>query len=63
MQGLPPVQIGLGFPSARSSIGSAVKVVSRSRSSVIFVSVFTGCPFFVKGRDLVGLVWCSGLTW
>jgi hypothetical protein len=41
-----PLQVGVGFPSARSSIGSAVKVVSTSRSRVIFVSVFTGCPFF-----------------
>jgi len=40
-----PLQIGLGFPSARSSIGSAVKVVSTSRSRVIFVSVFIGSSF------------------
>jgi hypothetical protein len=54
------LQIGVGFPSARSSIGSAVKVVSTSRSRVIFLSVFTGCPLFTKGRNLVGPVWCSG---
>jgi hypothetical protein len=48
----PPLQIGLGFPSARSLIGRAVKVVSRSRSRVIFVSVFTGRPLFIKVENL-----------
>jgi len=42
-------QTGGGLPSARSSIGSAVKVARTRRSSIIFAfTVFTGYPFWVE---------------